>query len=267
VATGHAVRDLDSGTLQRLLADPDAPFHQAAVKLLKDSRSSTVVEFAMPLAGVLRQVIYKRFQVKHWTDPWRSLLRRPPAVRSWIFGQGLRERLLPTARPLAVFLRRRGLLTYEAYLLTEKITDAVDLHGYLARLASLSVKERQALLRSRIDQVAQLVRSLHERQLSHRDLKAANILLTDGAAWLIDLVGVSRHRKLPHARRLQNLSRLHAGFHDNRTLTRTDKLRFLRTYLQWGLFGRQDWKGWWRAMETATQSKVARNARNGRPLA
>ena len=188
-------------------------------------------------------------------------------MRSWSLGQGLRERLLPTARPLAVVLRQRGFLTYEAYLLAEKITNAVDLHSHVAHLGSLEIKNRQASLRARIDQVAKLIRSLHQRQLSHRDLKAVNILLTDSAAWLIDLVGVWRHHKLPRARRLQNLSRLHASFHDNRALTRTDKLRFLRTYLQWGLFGQQGWKGWWRAVEAATQAKVAQNLRNGRPLA
>ena len=50
-------------------------------------------------------------------------------------------------------------------------------------------------------------------------------------------------------------------------LTRADKVRFLRTYLQWGLRGRGSWKRWWHEVEKATLAKVARNARNGRPLA
>ncbi len=90
---------------------------------------------------------------------------------------------------------------------------------------------------------------------------------TMASAWLIDLVGVTRQRKLHEARRLQNLMRLHASFRNNVMLTRTDKLRFLRTYLQWGLLGRQSWKQWWRALEKATQAKAERNARHGRPLA
>jgi tRNA A-37 threonylcarbamoyl transferase component Bud32 len=267
IAQGHAVRELDPDGLAKLLADPDAPFMRPSHKLLKDSRSSTVAELDLAVKGVPRPVIFKRFRVKHWTDPWRALLRWSPALRSWIHGQGLRERLLPTARPLAVFHRRRGWLACEGYLVTEKLVDAVDLHAYLAWLTSLSGPERQALLRCRIDQVAHLVRRLHERQLSHRDLKAVNILLTQEAAWLIDLVGVTRQRKLPEARRLQNLTRLHASFHNNSFLTRTDRLRFLRTYLQWGLMGRQGWKQWWGALEKATQAKAERNARHGRPLA
>jgi hypothetical protein len=67
-------------------------------------------------------------------------------------------------------------------------------------------------------------------------------------------------------RQVQNLARLHASFLRTALLTRTDKLRFLRCYLQWGLFGRTGWKRWWRDIDQATSAKVARNAGRGRPL-
>jgi hypothetical protein len=68
------------------------------------------------------------------------------------------------------------------------------------------------------------------------------------------------------SRRVQNLTRLHASFHNHPDLTRTDKLRFLRVYLAWGLRGKGGWKRWWRQIEEATRAKVRRNLRNGRPL-
>jgi len=110
---GCAVRDLDPGAMASLLADPDAPFQQPGVILLKDSRSSTVAEFdlvadgaekvsgTLPLmnsrghfplwegsrhlfgpGGTVRRVIYKRFRITAWSDPWLALLRRSPALRS-----------------------------------------------------------------------------------------------------------------------------------------------------------------------------------------
>jgi tRNA A-37 threonylcarbamoyl transferase component Bud32 len=268
VTTGHAVTDLD---IAALAADPDEPFRRPGVKLLKDSRSSTVAELELTVGGTPRRVIYKRFRVTAWSDPWANLVRRSPALRSWVQGHGLRERCLPTARPLAVLSRRRHGLDYEAYLLTEKIEGAADLHAYLAYLDALPALARRAALRRRIDQVARLVRELHRRQLSHRDLKAANVLLSlagpDERVWFIDLVGVERFRRLPHARRLQNLTRLNASFVHSRALTRTDRLRFLRVYLEWSLRGREDWKSWWRSVERATQAKIRRNQRSGRPLA
>jgi tRNA A-37 threonylcarbamoyl transferase component Bud32 len=264
--TGHAVRGLDTA-LDALLTDPDAPFRRPGVRLLKDSRSSTVAEFDFPVQGVPRRVIYKRFRVTAWSDTWLALFRPSAALRSWVNGHGVRERLLPTPRPLAVFHRRRAGRPAEGYLLTEKVPDALDLHAHLARLQALDPAAARAGRRRLIDQLAGLARALHRRRLSHRDFKAANVLVNEQGPWLIDLVGVRLCRRLTRARRVQNLARLHASFCHNPAVTRTDKLRFLRAYLAWGLHGRPRWKRWWREIEAATQAKVERNHRSGRLLA
>jgi hypothetical protein len=116
---------------------------------------------------------------------------------------------------------------------------------------------------------------LHQRRLSHRDLKAANLLVGgvsslalggETPVWLIDLVGVRRPMKLRRPRRVQNLARLNTSFLNHPALTRSDRLRFLRVYLRWGLRGRVGWKRWWRQIEEATASKVRHNLRSGRPL-
>lgn len=286
---GHAVTELDRDSLRCLLADPDGPLRQPNVRLLKDSVSSTVAELEMKVNGRLCPVIYKRFRVMSWTDPLASLLRRPPALRSWLHGQGFRERGLPTARPLAVFHRNAGGLWYEGYLLTEKVEQAAELHQYLRSLSAAPPPVRLQLLREQIAQVARTIRALHLRRLSHRDLKAANILvrrwdapapptpalasavhnllhMPEGTVWLIDLVGVELFRKLRRKRRVQNLARLNASFHASPMLTRTDRLRFLRTYLNWGIHGRGNWKAWWHHISQATDDKVERNRRRGRPL-
>jgi tRNA A-37 threonylcarbamoyl transferase component Bud32 len=272
VADGFSVTDLDAAALKPFLDNPDGPFERAGVKLLKDSRSSTVAELEVLLGGKRTPVIYKRFRVTAWSDPWVSLARRSGALRSWVFGHGLRERCLPTPRPLAVLHRRRHGLQGEGYLLTEKLENAVDLHGWLATLETLPPSARLGPIRELIDQCARLIRELHRRRLTHRDLKAANLLVTGDTSqrpqlWFIDLVGVRLQRRLPRARRVQNLARLNASFHASNALTRTDRLRFLRIYLQWALRGRRGWKRTWREIEEATTAKVARNRRVGRPLA
>ncbi|HMF12658.1 MAG TPA: lipopolysaccharide kinase InaA family protein [Gemmataceae bacterium] len=307
---GHVMRDLDPAVAASLLADPDEPFRRTGVKFLKDSRTSTVVEFELLVGSELRRVIYKRFQIKSQTGPWLSLMRRPPALRSWVAGHGLRERCLPTARPLAVLHRRRGGLLHQGYLLSLKIPDAVELPRFLDDLLSMSAARRSAILRDRIEQIARLVREMHGRGVSHRDLKGANILTTDirtvvrvessratmptmgledstrlskivavhpilpllplsssmPDVRVIDLVGVTLTRQVRRARRVQNLARLNASVGRHLALTRTDLLRFLRVYLQWGLRGRSNWKTWWRGIAAATRAKQERNARNGRPL-
>jgi tRNA A-37 threonylcarbamoyl transferase component Bud32 len=286
---GHAVMEIEDKDLAELLSDPDAPFRRDDLNVLKESLSSTVIELDYPVNGRLRRVIYKRFRVTSWKDPIASLFRATPALRSWIHGQGFRERGLPTARPFVVLHRRRFGLWQEGYLLTEKIAHADDLHDYLQNLDSAPTPRRLGLLRRLIDQVARTIRALHQRQLSHRDLKAANILarrwdappqepsaysqdiqnllyMPESSVWLIDLVGVERFTELSRGRRVQNLSRLNASFFGSSKVTRTDRLRFLLTYLNSGAFGRCDWKSWWKQIDRATLKKVERNVRRGKPL-
>jgi hypothetical protein len=264
---GLAVRGVDPGALDSLLADPDRPFRDPRFKKLKDGPGSTVIEMELPVDGVRRTVIYKRHRADGWRDFLAGLFRKPPGLRSWIFGQGFLERWLPTARPLAVFERRLGRQLGTEYLITEKLPGAVDLHVFLERLRSQTKDDARQELRRRISQVAVLVREMHRRQISDRDLKAPNVLLSEDKAWLIDLVGVSFCRRLSRGRRLQNLARLSASFWNDSRLRRTDKVRFLRDYLQWGLHGKEGWKAWWHAIEARTRVKVDRNLRTDRPLA
>src|SRR5439155_8036940 len=81
---GHAVRDLAPDAIAALLADPDGPFTEPNAKFLKDSRSSTVVEFDLMIGDYLRRVVYKRFRVTDRRDSWFGLVRRGAALRSWV---------------------------------------------------------------------------------------------------------------------------------------------------------------------------------------
>ena len=66
---------------------------------------------------------------------------------------------------------------------------------------------------------------------------------------------------------MRNLARLNASFVHVPAVTRTDRLRFLRAYLVWGLHGSAGWKDWWNGVARATEAKVAKNRKSGRPLA
>jgi tRNA A-37 threonylcarbamoyl transferase component Bud32 len=270
---GHAVADLPPDVLAPFLADPDAPLRDPGAIPLKASASSTVARLVLKSPDAVPGVVYKRFAVTSLSDPWAALARATAALRSWVMGHALLTRCLPTPRPLAVFQRCRGGLTREGYLLTEEIPRSVDLAAYVDRLSQLAGARSRPLLRDLLHRVGRLVRTLHDRHLSHRDLKAPNLLLRlgqDGLAvedvLFIDLVGVRRHRKLRRGRRVQNLARLNASFHGHPGVTRADRLRLLRAYLAWGLCGRMGWKRWWHQVAADTKAKVRRNQRSGRPL-
>ena len=277
-----AVRDLDPAEIAALLADPDAPFSARQSTLIKNSRTSTVAETTMLVGGIPTKVVYKRFNRKKWIDPWLNLVRPSRAWRSWQAGQDLASRGIPDSAATLLFLARKRpfwsnpfswFLPHETYLVTCKQENVITLADYVRSvLPTLDPDERRDRVRRINQELAQLLRDLHERSLSHRDLKASNILVHLDAAEtgkflsLIDLVGVRLWNPVPRGRRIQNLARLSISLDAVPGRTRSETLRFLRGYLPWGLSPLSDWKQVWRSTEKAIQAKKARNRRRGRPL-
>jgi len=261
-ARGWAVKDLPADVTDALVHQPHACLQAAGAARLKDGGASTVV-VAPPL-------VIKRFNRRSWFDGIKNLVRRSPALRSWLAGHALTDAGLPTARPLALVHCRRGLLESEGFLITEYLPNAVDLRAFADGLARLSPDARRTATRDRIAAVARVVRQFHERHFAHRDLKAGNLLTPadprDHRVWFIDLVGVYRRRRASRAARVRDLGRLAASFLSHPALTRGDRLRFLFAYLDAGTRGAWGWRRWWRELAAAAQAKQARNARLGRVL-
>jgi tRNA A-37 threonylcarbamoyl transferase component Bud32 len=276
-----AARDLDPAEVRALLRDPDEPFRRPGSLILKNSRTSTVAEATMKVGGEPTRVIYKRFNRKKWIDPWLNLLRPSRAWRSWQAAHHLASRGLPTPRNLAFLARKRPFwsapltwfLPHETYLVTIRQDNVTTLAEYVRNvLPGLPGGEQTAQVRRLCLGLARLLRSLHERSLSHRDLKASNILVhldagdRDELLSLIDLAGVRLITPVPSSRRYQNLARLSVSLDGVAGRTRTETLRFLRAYLPWGLSPLSRWKDVWRSTTRAIEAKRVRNRRRGRPL-
>ncbi len=265
---GLAVRNIPDDFLRALLANPDAAFTRPGTRLLKQCVSSTVAELEMPTPDGTRTVILKRVNVRSAFDPLKNLFRSSAVRRSWLLGHGLRERWLPTPRPLAMFhVYRAGFLPADGYLLTEKVPNAVGLPE------AVKACRDPHILRAWAEKLARVVRAMHERGVSHRDLKAPNVMLenatsdpANATSVLIDLVGVRASTDaVPFARRAKELARLNASFLAMPHVTRTERLRFLRAYLSAGE-KQLNWKTWWNAVSEATAAKVAKNRRSGRSI-
>ncbi len=273
-AHGYAVTELGESAMLALLRDPDAPFRADSAEMLKDSPSSDVVRLPMHVGGQTIPVIYKRFNCPKWLDPLRATAHHSPALRAWHAGHGLLIRRIPTARPLAVLERFAGPFVRETYLITQAIPSCVSLQNYLTNVVvQLPPETRRRRVRSLMRQLGELVRRMHERKISHRDMKAANFLVgledRSGDApnlYLIDLAGVLIWRNLPESRRLQNVSRIFASLQSYPVLTRTDALRFLLAYFPHRRRDPDGWKRLWRQIQGRVAVKLARNSKRKRPV-
>ncbi|MFN5296727.1 MAG: hypothetical protein ACK5HA_00400, partial [Planctomycetaceae bacterium] len=81
--------------------------------------------------------------------------------------------------------------------------------------------------------------------------------------WLLDLDGIRRWRRLPRARRVQNLARLHVSLAAQGVDSTWLRVRFLQVYLAGS---GEDWRDWWNWVASAARRKQDQNARRGRPI-
>ncbi|MFQ5801290.1 MAG: lipopolysaccharide kinase InaA family protein [Candidatus Methylomirabilales bacterium] len=241
--TGFARRASWNESLQHLFEGPHGIFSRPGVYLLKDSRTTTAGLVPSP-PGVL---FVKRYNYQGWGYALKDLFRASRARRVWIAANSLRMRGIPTPIPCAYLKRRRFRVLLESYLITEEV-EGIGLVEFARRPCEpgASVLERRRLAR----QIAILVRRLHERGISHRDLKGQNIFLRgEGAGryrpFLVDLDGVWLGR-VSWRRRVRDLARLARAFPDQSAVTRTDRARFLKAYL--GPRGGASWRRLWHSI-------------------
>ncbi|MDJ0973718.1 MAG: lipopolysaccharide kinase InaA family protein [Planctomycetota bacterium] len=152
--------------------------------------------------------------------------RLPYALRALRRAEAFRHRHLPVPRALmaVVGIDGQGLLVSEA-------VDAPNLHAYMTEgaYAALDVRAQRRFLRL----LGRTLRLMHDADVSHRDLKAPNLLVPLDAAGdptvaFADLEGARiRRRPVPWTRRARDLARLDASLAANRT----DRMRVMRAYL------------------------------------
>jgi tRNA A-37 threonylcarbamoyl transferase component Bud32 len=148
-----------------------------------------------------------------------------PAERIWYNAHALGLRGVPTP---SLYAFRRGT---ESMLIGQWIQQSLSCYHYvIGPLAS----EGTSGLRRFIEGLAIFVRGLHEKGVYHKDLKATNLLIQQDAQgarfYLLDIDRVSFKVKLSKRSRLYNIAQLNASVPGG-VISRTDRLRFLRTYM------------------------------------
>lgn len=168
------------------LADLDrAP----GVEVVKRNLVRTVLR--VPLASGVR-VIVKRYAVNGALDWLKYAVLPSRALAEWTMGRGLAAAGIPTALPLAMAERRTAVLS-DAALVTREIPDALHLNAYVAAHCAEPDDPRRAAL---YDDLARIVRRMHDAGFVHHDLHGGNVLVSGAPEsprlCVIDLHSVSR---------------------------------------------------------------------------
>lgn len=188
---------------------------------------------AGPLPGLEREVVVKR-----WPALWRDRFRVPRPVRAFRRAYALRVRGVACPEPLLAASDATGRGICVSGFAGGNGDATVDLHKATtspspatSRYARASLEERRRALH----RLGRFLRRMHDGEVSHRDLKAPNLVAIGGAAgWsfaIVDVDGARVHRRpVPWPRRAKDLARLDASV-GSPPVTRADRLRVLRGYL------------------------------------
>jgi tRNA A-37 threonylcarbamoyl transferase component Bud32 len=134
-----------------------------------------------------REVVVKRYNHKGFIHSLRHTIKGTRARRGWLNGHRLGMLNIATPKPLAYIERRRGLLIWESYLITEYV-EGQKLYDFL-RDSNVTEEERLKVT----EQIKELLERLGKHRITHGDLKHSNILITDTGPVLIDLDAIKFH--------------------------------------------------------------------------
>jgi tRNA A-37 threonylcarbamoyl transferase component Bud32 len=200
----------------------------ANAEIVKGSPTTTVG--ILSFAG--QRAFVKRYNYQGAAYALKDLFRPARARRGWKAGNSCHLRGIAVALPLGYFERRRGRVLRESYVITAAL-EGEELSQLLARRRG-DVRFKRAL----IAELARWLRRIHDRGITHRDLKGENIIAQerDHGRYefsIVDFDGIVCRRASPRIR-AKNIARLVRAVAANVPITSTDRLRFVASYLRRG---------------------------------
>lgn len=229
---------------------------QTPMPVLKSSPSSQVYQTPCEGKGIIIKVIPRKKGLKGFI---LRLLGNDPAKRQWYWSNALRLRLLPTPRILGWYYDSKS---KRSFVLAEELAGALQLDRWLEHTG-----ENLFLKRSMIRKMANAVRTLHQRGIYNRDMKAANVMVDSqmGIHW-VDLGGMGHLATTDILRRFKDLARLAGSFWASPRISHSDRLRFLKSYLCSKEVRAGNWKRRWKFIEARALERIQVRVKAGRAL-
>jgi len=258
-------REYYSDGLLALLKNPDQAFSEPLSTIIKDS--PTASSWSMPLTISERKVeVYiKRYNYQNFFYASKYFLRASRGKRAWRRAHGFVARDIPTPHPVAFVEQRKGRFLIKSYLITRGVDRSISLATLLEKGISALPQEACTRKCEFLHQGAHLVRKMHERGVCHRDLKASNILVCEREGrkelLLIDLDSARIKRHVSREDRVRDLARLNASLLNTRRVSTTDRLRFLKCYLN--VWRKRDYRVrvYWEETLRETQKKLKKTGK------
>lgn len=231
--SGWVDANFNKPAVKRLIWDPDRFFSDERCVVVKDQKKIKVARVAVEVSGVLYRIFIKRYNAFSWRARLLSIFTPSGAFRSLQGAAILQNTGFATAKPLAALESRRCGVVTKSFYLSEEIADGKTADTYWREDLSIAQPQRLRRRRQFISGLALTFQALHRQGVYHNDLKDANIIVVPGKDaelfYLLDLEGMRRYSDLNLRRKVKNIVQLNHTL--GRLLRRTEKMYFLKVYL------------------------------------
>lgn len=185
------------------------------------------------------RICVKEYRYRGGLGCIKDCFRRSRARRGWLMGNGLVVRGVPGITPQALLERRvRGFLK-DAFLIMETPPGYVELDRYMVRSFE-GFPHKKLKARTFLMALAGFIAHLYTLRISHRDLKACNIMVREEhVGWefgLVDMDDIRLDKNIRTRRFVKALIQLHTS--TPLFIGMDDRIAFLSEYLR--LIGRGD---------------------------
>jgi tRNA A-37 threonylcarbamoyl transferase component Bud32 len=201
------------------------------LKLFKGDPSALIKHSPKINVSILKdngkKICVKQFRNLSLWDVLKDRFRSSKGLKAWVGANGLNVRRLSSLQALGLVEKRSWLGLEESFFLMETSEDGQELDRYiLERLKDFQKRRRF------IQTFAKWLSHFHQMGLYHRDMKTCNLLtLENGGTWAfhpLDLEDLSLEGRVSEKKLFRSLLQLNTSI--PKTISRTDRLRFLKGY-------------------------------------
>lgn len=152
-------------------------------ELLKSGNTATLAAVALND----KQLVVKRYNIKNILHGVSRALRQSRASISWKNAHMLNFYGIATAKPVALIINRWGFIQKKAYYIAEFKQAETGLDFFQASQHTDQDKSDVA------NKVLDMLKTMHSLGITHGDLKASNVIITELCPSLIDLDSMRQH--------------------------------------------------------------------------
>lgn len=217
-------KDYPLNCLKKVIEEHLSLVRERPFALVKNSPRVTV----SILNDGIDKIGVKQFRYPRVWDIFKENFRRSKGLKSWVAGNGLITRGIPSLKPLALMESRNWFGLKGSFFLMEALENDQELDRYMLK-GFKDFREKRFFIKT----FAQWLSHFHGMDLYHQDMKTCNILVSEnGESWnfhLLDLEDVLLNKKVDEKKLFKNFLQLNTS--TPKIITRTDRFRFFKEYL------------------------------------